>query len=180
MSDATIPTTPATSVCVVIEHVIWAPGSDWHAALDHIAGRFARVEVLDVAAIERAGTVAAQLLLLADWATAAGCDLDRELGRWFDEHLAMHVRPAPAITRAMRALAATRTVVAVSALPPRAAESIARHSGVWRSISALYGTVRTADELRSVLNAVGTEVVIAGPATPLPGGVSASASLSVD
>lgn len=166
-------TSTATSV-VFVEHVLWEPDAAWNAALEHVAGRFARSSPLDLDAVRATGALHQQVGYLTDWADAAGVDLDRELGRFLDEHLSMHVRPAPAITRAVRALAAAGPVHAVSALPPRAAESIARHAGCWRSFAELHANVRDAAALGSVLEQVGaTEVVAANP-SPLPEGTSSS------
>lgn len=153
---------------VFVEHVLWEPGADWDAALEHLAERFARSAPLDLDAIRGAGHLHEQLAALAAWATGAGADLDRELGRWFDEHLAMHVRPAPATTRAVRALAADRPVHLASALPARAAESIARHAGCWRSVGELHAEVRDADALAALAASVGPTVVHASSPTPLP------------
>ncbi len=164
---------PASSV-VFVEHVLWEPGAAWTEALEHVAGRFARVKPLDVEAVRAAGALHEQLSYLTDWATAAGVDLDRELGRYLDEHLSMHVRPAPTITRAVRALAAAGPVHAVSALPPRAAESIARHAGCWRSFAELHADVRDADALGVILDQVTPDRVVAANPTPLPAGTSST------
>jgi hypothetical protein len=164
----------ASPAVVFVEHVIWEPDDAWTEALDHVAGRFARVQPLDVDAVRAAGDLHDQVAYLATWADEAGVDLDRELGRYLDEHLAMHVRPAPTVTRAVRALAADGPVHAVSALPPRAAESIARHAGCWRSFERLHADVRDADALAAVLEQVAPGRVIAANPTPLPSGTSAS------
>lgn len=142
MADATGP------ALVFVEHVLWNPTPSWQAAVTHLAARFERSHPLDpdVAVGDLAGSVRR----LGEWAAAAQVDLDRELGRWFDEHLSMHVRPDPTVTRALRALAAERPVIAVSALPPRPAESILRHAGAWRSISELAGDVVGAARLEEV------------------------------
>lgn len=126
---------------IVVEEYAWTPGKEWRAALEHVAKRFARVAELDVDAVLGAGEFDAQIAALNAWAEPLDVNLDQELGRWFDEHLSMHVRPDAAKTRAVRALAADGPVHATSALPPRAAESILRHAGMWRSITEL----RTAD-----------------------------------
>ena len=163
--------TSTTSV-VFVEHVLWEPDAAWTEALEHVAGRFARASPLDVDAVRAAGALHDQVSYLATWADAAGVDLDRELGRYLDEHLSMHVRPAPTVTRAVRALAVAGPVHAVSALPPRAAESIARHAGCWRSFAELHANVRDAAALAAVLDQVGMTDVIAVDPTPLPEGTS--------
>jgi hypothetical protein len=159
---------------VFVEHVLWEPDDAWTDALEHVSSRFARVKPLDVAEVRAAGGLHDQVSFLAAWADDAGVDLDRELGRYLDEHLSLHVRPAPTITRAVRALAVDGPVHAVSALPPRAAESIARHAGCWRSFAELHANVRDADALRDVLAQVGSDDVFAANPTPLPEGTSSS------
>ena len=160
---------------IFVEHVLWEPDSAWDEALEHLASRFARVQPLDLDAVRGAGPFHAQLAYLAEWATGAGVDLDRELGRFLDEHLSMHVRPAPPVTRAVRALAADGPVHAASALPARAAESIARHAGCWRSISELHADVRDADALDAVLASVSPDRLVAADPTPVPAGTAATA-----
>lgn len=155
-----------------VEHVLWEPGEEWTAALEHLASRFARVSALDIAAITASGPLHAQLDALAEWAAAADVDLDRELGRWFDEHLSMHVRPAPAVTRGVRALAAETPIDVASALPPRAAESITRHAGCWRSVTHLHAPIRNAESLAQLVEQLAPGAVIAGTSTPVPEGVT--------
>jgi hypothetical protein len=155
-------------VIVFVEHVLWQPGTEWDAALDHVADRFARAAPLDVAAIRAAGALHEQLDALQSWADVAGADLDRELGRWFDEHLSMHVRPAPTVTRAVRSLAADGPVHLASALPARAAESIARHAGCWRSVAQLHAPLRSADSLAELVDSLDPNLVVAASPTPLP------------
>lgn len=152
----------AAPVLVFVEQVIWTPGDEWRAAVEHVAGRFARVAPLDVDAVLAAGDLAAQLDALDSWAASSGTgvDLDQELGRYLDEHLSMHVRPNPARTRAVRALAAAGPVHAVSALPPRAAESIARHAGAWRSFSELHAPVRGQDSVAALATDVAASRVV--------------------
>ena len=160
--------TESTAASVVfVEHVLWEPDAAWTEALEHVAGRFARVKPLDVDAVRAAGALHEQLDYLADWAADAGVDLDRELGRYLDEHLSMHVRPAPTVTRAVRALAAAGPV-------PRAAESIARHAGCWRSFEQLHADVRDAAALGAILDEVAPGRVVAANPTPLPAGTSSS------
>ncbi len=134
-------TTAAQAVAVRVEHVIWQPGSEWDDAVDHVAARFARSSPVDLDAVRADSTFESQHAVLARWAAAAGVDLDRELGRFLDEHLAMHLRPDPKVTRAVRALAASGPVHAVSVLGPRSAESLLRHAGCWRSIATLHAGV---------------------------------------
>lgn len=168
-------TSPTHITLLFIEHVAWDPASDWRAALDHLAGRFARVAPLDVDAVLAAGALAAQVDALDQWAAGAGADLDRELGRWFDEHLSMHLRPDPSVTRAVRARAAVAPLHLASALPPRAAEAIARHAGCWRSAAKLHAPLRDATDLAEVLTALGDGVrLVAGAETELPAGTTAT------
>jgi hypothetical protein len=91
---------------------------------------------------------------LADWSSAANIDLDRELGRYLDEHLSMFVRPQPAITRVIRSLAASHQLVGVSVLPPRAVESICRHTGVWRSLATVIANGASAPQDAAVISTV--------------------------
>ncbi|MCW2920708.1 MAG: hypothetical protein JWL76_582 [Thermoleophilia bacterium] len=167
-------TASSTPSVVFVEHVLWEPDAAWTDALEHVAGRFARATPLDLDAVRAAGALHEQLSYLAGWAADAGVDLDRELGRYLDEHLSMHVRPAPTITRAVRALAVAGPVHAVSALPPRAAESIARHAGCWRSIAELHANVRDAATLGAVLEQLDGARVVAADPTPLPEGTASS------
>ncbi|MCW2928820.1 MAG: hypothetical protein JWM86_2788 [Thermoleophilia bacterium] len=161
---------------VFVEHVLWTPDDAWRDALEHLAGRFARVAALDVDEVLELDGFAAQVDAIATWAESTGADPERELGRWFDEHLSLHVRPAPTITRAVRALAAAGEVHLVSALPDRAAESITRHAGCWRSVASLTGDVRDAAALGAVLaRHPGTALVADAAATPIPAGVDARA-----
>ena len=154
-----------------VEHVLWQPGEDWAEALEHLAGRFARVSPLALEAVRGAGALHAQLEQLAAWGDTAGVDLDRELGRWFDEHLSMHLRPDPTVTRAVRALAAGAPVHAASALPPRVAEGITRHAGCWRSINRLHAPIRDAAGLQRLLEELPGAAVVAVDPTPMPPGV---------
>lgn len=134
-------TAAATNTVVRVEHALWTPGSEWDAALEHIASRFARVSPLDLDSVRASGTFEAQHAALGAWAEQAGIDLDRELGRFLDEHLAMHVRPDPAVTRAIRARAVAGPVHAVTVLGERCGESILRHAGCWRSITRLHAGI---------------------------------------
>lgn len=166
--------TSSPATLLFVEHVAWEPRDDWRDAIEHLATRFARATPLDADAIRGRGTLPAQLEALDAWAAKAGVDLDRELGRWFDEHLSMHVRPDPAVTRTVRALASDGPLHLASALPPRVAEAIARHAGCWRSATDLHAPLRDADAVSSTVVALGTDVrVVAGPATPLPPGLAA-------
>lgn len=162
---------------VFVEHVLWQPGAEWHAALEHVADRFARVSPFDVVAIEALGPLHLQLDALDAWAVLAGADLDRELGRWLDEHLSMHVRPNPAVTRAVRALASHGPVHVASSLPARAGEAIARHAGCWRSVALLHAEIRDAAALASLMTEVGADRVFAAAPTPIPDDVNAEALL---
>lgn len=146
-------TVSAPPALLVVEHDAWTPGAEWRAAVEHVAGRFARVAPLDVDAVFAAGDFTAQVAAVDAWAAPLDVDLDRELGRWFDENLAMHVRPDATRTRAIRALAAERAVHATSVLPARAAESLLRHAGAWRSIAELHAPVTDIDALATELGA---------------------------
>jgi hypothetical protein len=159
---------------VFVEHVLWEPGDEWTELVDQLGERFARSSPLDADAVRAAGPLHAQLTQLQMWADEANVDLDRELGRWLDEHLSMHVRPAPAVTRAVRALAGTGRVHLVSALPARAAESITRHAGCWRSVAELHAAVRDEIALEAIVTELSPATVIAADPTPLPAGVRAT------
>jgi hypothetical protein len=154
---------PQPPALIVVEHVLWTPGAEWDAAVDHVAARFARASPIDVEAVRATGSLRAQVAALAAWSDAAGVDLDRELGRFLDEHLSMHVRPNPAVTRAVRALATTRPVHLASALPARAAEAIARHAGCWRSTAVLHAGLHEDGALDDAVASVGASAVYAAP-----------------
>lgn len=138
-------TTNQSPAVIVVEQLVRTPGDEWRAAVEHVAGRFARVAPLDVESVLSAGDFASQVAALETWAEPLSADLDRELGRWYDEHLSIFVRPDSKVTRAIRAIAADRPVHAVSVLPPRAAESLLRHAGAWRSIEQLHGSTADVD-----------------------------------
>lgn len=145
---------------VLIERVIWKVDDVWNDAVSQLAERFARAAPLDTDAVLLAGTLAEQLMVLESWASAADVDLDRELGRWLDERLSMHVRPDPLVTRRMRALATQGELHGASALPLRAAESVARHAGCLRSFTALHGGVRTDQDLTALVAALGDATIL--------------------
>jgi len=166
-------TESAAPAIVFVEHVLWTPGEDWHEAITHLAGRFARATPLDAPAVLGAGALHEQLVVLNTWASSASVDLDRELGRWLDEHLSMHLRPRPETTRAVRALAAVGSVHAASALPARAAEAIARHAGCWRSIETLHDGLLDAAAVGTVVDSLHPRLIVAAPPTPLPTDVDA-------
>ncbi|MBC7644546.1 MAG: hypothetical protein H7123_05415, partial [Thermoleophilia bacterium] len=99
-------------IVVDIDSVLWQPGSEWTAALEHLAKRFARVRALDATAL-RELDVALACEALAAW---AGDDIDwaRELTRFFDEHLSMYLRAARAdavTSRQIRSLAADGWII---------------------------------------------------------------------
>jgi hypothetical protein len=144
-------TTNLTPAVIVVEQLVRAPGDEWRAALEHVTSRFARVAPLDAEAVLDAGDFPAQVAYLVAWAEPLDVDLDRELGRWYDENLAMFVRPDSRVTRSIRALAAERPVHAVSVLPPRAAESLLRHAGAWRSIAELHASTDDATAITASL-----------------------------
>jgi hypothetical protein len=152
--------TDPTPTIVLVEHVAWEPGSEWREALEHVAGRFARVAPLDVDAVLAAGELPAQVEELHRWAGRVDADVDRELGRWFDENLAMHVRPDPKVTRAVRARAAAGPLHAASALGARSAESLLRHAGCWRSIAELHPDLRGDDAVDQLAASLGTDAVV--------------------
>jgi hypothetical protein len=154
---------PEPPAIVVVEHVLWIPGAEWDAAVDHVAARFARASPIDVEAVHASGALRAQVAALTAWSDAAGVDLDRELGRFLDEHLSMYVRPNPAVTRAVRALASQRPVHLASALPARAAEAIARHAGCWRSAATLHAGLHEYGALDRTVATLGTSAVYAAP-----------------
>jgi hypothetical protein len=167
-------TQTATPTLVFVEHVLWQPEPVWSAALDHVAARFARATPLDLDAIRAEPTFALQVAALTGWSQQASVDLDQQLGRWFDEHLSMYVRPTPAITRAVRSLATTCDIHFISALPARPAESIVRHAGCWRSAATLAGDAHTVDDIAEIVGRLGIERVIADASTTVPEGISVS------
>ena len=61
-------TDPAAPSVVFVEHVLWEPGAAWSEALEHVAGRFARVKALDVEQVRAAGALHEQLEYLVEMA----------------------------------------------------------------------------------------------------------------
>lgn len=161
------------TMLVWIEHVIWHPGDDWDAAVRALAERFSRAMPLDDEEVRSAGALHHQVDHLQRWAGRASVDLNRELGRWMDEHAARFVRPDPRVTRALRALvAAGCSVDLVSALPPRAAEAIAHHAGCRRSARQVHGLVTTSDDAAALEHLVQCSIVVAALPTPIPAEVA--------
>lgn len=159
----THPASTDQPTCIVmIDDIVWTPGREIDEAVRHLSTRFARSTPLDAdAVLGAASSVAERMRMLGDWAEAAGVSLDRELGRFLDEHLSMFVRPDSSRARAVRGLASTHRIVAASALPPRAATSIALHAGVGRAIAAYEGDVLSSDHLTRIIAQSDAKLVIA-------------------
>jgi phosphoglycolate phosphatase-like HAD superfamily hydrolase len=142
-------TAPGTDgrLLVRLEGTLWLPGRLWELAVEHVATRFARVRPLDVAALPAAvdpAGLSAAMSALHEW--AAGDEAwQRELVRYFDEHLSMHVRPDPSLSRAVRALGRSTDLVAVSALPEPAARAVLEHAGLARAFADVRGGVSVDD-----------------------------------
>lgn len=122
---------------VWLEGVLWIPSKEWDAAIHHISNRFARAHPLDSDDVLSLNDFHQQHKALTIWSHNAKVDLDRELGRFFDEHLAIYLRPDPGLTRRVRVRASNSSIEVITALGKRSAESILRHTGYWRSITKL-------------------------------------------
>lgn len=129
------------AVRVPIEGTLWKPEALWQAAVEHLSQRFGRVRSLDVDRVVqrlRDDSLAASVSELRQW---AGDDINLEgaLGRYFDEHLPMHVRPQRALNQRIRTLRAEGQVLhAVTALPAAPAHSLLRHLGLAREFSVVH------------------------------------------
>ena len=120
-----------------VETALWDPARGWPEAVRHVASRFARVRVLDADTLLVSGDLATQVRWLLEWA-GTDIDVNRELGRYFDEHLPVHVRPDRATNQRVRSLAREFDIEAVSALPPAPLESLLRHLGVYRNLAGIH------------------------------------------
>jgi hypothetical protein len=123
----------------LIESAVWQPGTLWACAMEHLAARFGRVRVLDVTTLPEPDPTAADPLgppiaSLEAWSHGE-IEWARELARYFDDHLSLHVRPDTRVTRALRAAAQDGDLLAVTRLPIPAAESVLAHAGVRRAVS---------------------------------------------
>lgn len=133
--DTTTATRPVIQVRV--ETALWDPARGWPEAVRHVASRFARVRTMDADTLLASGDLATQVRWLLEWA-GTDIDVNRELGRYFDEHLPVHVRPDGATNQRIRSLAKDVEIEAVSALPPAPLESLLRHLGVFRNLAGTH------------------------------------------
>lgn len=141
MAETTGIANDATELRIRVEGTIWSPGRLWELALEHLAGRFARVRPLDLDSIPAANdaqSLAEAVEALQAWASG-DVAWQRELVRFFDEHISLHVRPDPSLSRDLRALGRRRHLVAVSALPEGAARAVLQHAGLVRAFAQVQG-----------------------------------------
>lgn len=162
---------PVPALLVQVESVLWNPGRGWPEALEHLARRFRRLRALDtatVAARSELPDLAPQLRELETWA-GDDIDLDRELGRYFDEHLPVHVRPDRSLNQTVRAAARQGRLVAFSSLPEAPLRSVLAHVGVLRAFDSTCARVSgyDAESLRHCAGASDNRfsVISAVPAT---------------
>ena len=123
-------------IIVDADALCWNPARAWPAAVEHLHRRFGRVAPLpeDVRGRLAAGTVdlAADLDALGPWAPD-DLDLDRELARFFDEHMPLYVRPDRPLLRDLAAVVAAGHELRFATLLGEAAATAAlRHAGVLR------------------------------------------------
>lgn len=177
VNDHTIDTgtVTGTTVFVHVEGMLWNPAPLWNAAVDAIAARFARLAALDVDAVHVPAAAPAASDALGDavttlvgWADANGVDAGRELRRFFDEHLPLHVRPDRHANQRLRSLAsAGHAVIACSALPPAPLESLLGHIGVARALSGTVADLRSADDLEGLTATSGGAALTVVTASPV-------------
>lgn len=67
--------------------------------------------------------------------------LDRELGRFVDEHASMHIHPNAKTNRVIRSLAQQHKLIVFSVMPTHVANSVLQHLGLKRSIDTVVGEV---------------------------------------
>lgn len=129
----------------LVESVVWRPDSLWNDAVKHIATRFSRVRQLSDPALADPEGLDPLALPIASLDAWAGDDIDwrRELARYFDEHLSMHVRPSAPVARALRSAGSSATLIAVTRLPDAAARSLLLHAGVSRAVAEVRSLVPT-------------------------------------
>lgn len=164
-------------IIVDVDTVLWQPGSEWTATLEHIATRFARIRELDVPAVSQLD-VAAACDAIAAW---AGDDIDwaRELTRFFDEHLSLYLRADPVTSRQIRSLAADGcTITAASALPEPAAKSLLRQRNMLRGIALVAGSVTTPAAWEALIASTNADTVASTAGHPWPEGVEVRAGLA--
>jgi phosphoglycolate phosphatase-like HAD superfamily hydrolase len=130
------------------------------AAVAHIGRKLGRAKPLDVAELppDRAETVAA----LDDW---AGGDVDwrGELARYYEDHIPLHVRPAPALNAALRGLAARGVPIGFwSPGPDEAARIVVHHVGLGRRVQAVRvgGSAELAEQLAAELGTRPAETLV--------------------
>lgn len=121
----------------MLEGDLWLPGREWELAIQDVARRFARVRSLDANAVLSSGPLDQQLAAIHAW---AGEDLDwtSDMTRFFNEHLSLHVKPDPTVTRAVRSMVSEHGQITVeTALPEPVAWSLLHHLGLARSVAAV-------------------------------------------
>lgn len=139
----------STTCSVTLEGTLWIPGTEWTRAIEHVAARFARVRMLDAESINTLPTLREQVEALDVW---GGDDIDwhRELTRYLDEHLSLHLKPQPDVRRAVRTLATRSSIDVVTALPTAAATTIIRHLGLARSVATITDASSARQQISSV------------------------------
>lgn len=120
-----------------LEGDLWLPGREWSLAVHDVARRFARVRMLDADHILALGSLVRQIDALHRW---AGDDLDwtSDMTRYFNEHLSLHIKPDPSVTRSIRAVVSDHGKITVeTALPESVAWSLLHHLGLARSVETI-------------------------------------------
>jgi phosphoglycolate phosphatase-like HAD superfamily hydrolase len=105
----------------------------WSDAVAHIARKLGRVKPLDTGTLpaDRRATVAA----LAEWAGSEVSSWETELGRFFEDHIPIYVRPSPALAATVRRLEREGVRLgAWSAGPPPCAEVVVHYLGLARRL----------------------------------------------
>jgi phosphoglycolate phosphatase-like HAD superfamily hydrolase len=106
------------------------------AAVEHLASKLGRVKPLAADSIpdDRVEALAA----LHEWADGAVSTWEQELARFYEDHLAVYVRPDPQLNAVVRDLHARGiTVAAWSPGPPEAFAVLAHHLGLSRSLTTV-------------------------------------------
>jgi hypothetical protein len=127
---------PRVGTTVVFSEDALAPGSAalWHAALEHLARRYASIRTLDVNALPADRTEAAAALDTWD----GGGGWRREVGRFYDDHARLHLRRDPSTGALLRRLRADGSQLgAYGAGPREASEAVLRFLGLDRRLDAV-------------------------------------------
>jgi phosphoglycolate phosphatase-like HAD superfamily hydrolase len=104
-------------------------------AVEHLARKLGRVKPLDAAAVPETRPEA--LAALSAWAGADVSTWERELARFYEEHLPVYLRPDPALNATIRALRAGGVRLgAWSAGPAQAFATLLHQLGLSRRLDA--------------------------------------------